>query len=245
MKRENEYIFSDDLKQKTFLQRLLYKLGFKKSRRLEEWERVIEKPTPEQLGLPTNEEINSDIEQFNSQTLFFGVARQIMVHFLNVERIDIEKEYYDNKFASIADFQILKDAINLLHVRQWILFDGECYYLTDMGRFMFKKIIDKDFQNFAHEMNITRLKNVLGVVCLYAFLAALYLMLSGCSNQPKAEKALLQAGYTEIKLGGFKWFGCNYGEVTANSFTAKAPNGNIVQGVVCSAPLMGNVIRTR
>lgn len=82
---------------------------------------------------------------------------------------------------------------------------------------------------------------MLKIVALATFAVAVA-GLTGCSNPQGATKALLDAGYTNIQVGGYGW-GCGQDDTTATKFTATGPTGRPVNGVVCSAFLKGNTIR--
>jgi hypothetical protein len=70
------------------------------------------------------------------------------------------------------------------------------------------------------------------------------LALAGCSNPEGATKALRGAGYTDIKLTGYRWIGCSKDDHYADGFEAKGPTGVPVTGVVCSGLMFkGSTIR--
>ncbi len=70
------------------------------------------------------------------------------------------------------------------------------------------------------------------------------IILSACSDAPTATKALESAGYTEVNVTGFKFFGCSEDDTFHTGFIAKGVNGKQVTGVVCSGFLKGSTIRT-
>jgi hypothetical protein len=84
------------------------------------------------------------------------------------------------------------------------------------------------------------MKNVL-------IIAAAVVLVSCSGDKSKAYNALRRAGYTDITVGGFT-LGCGKDDNYANSFNAKALNGETVSGVVCSggglAFTKGTTIRT-
>lgn len=69
------------------------------------------------------------------------------------------------------------------------------------------------------------------------------LVLTGCSDAPRATKALTQAGYTDIKTTGYSYFGCDEKDVYHTTFNAKGPTGIYTEGVVCSGWFKSNTIR--
>jgi len=71
-----------------------------------------------------------------------------------------------------------------------------------------------------------------------------FAVLAGCSSADSATRALESAGYSQIKITGFKFFGCSEDDSFRTGFTAVGPTGKPVSGVVCSAPLKGSTIRT-
>lgn len=70
------------------------------------------------------------------------------------------------------------------------------------------------------------------------------IILSGCSDAPTATKALEGAGYSEVNITGYKFFGCSEDDTFHTGFIAKGANGKQVTGVVCSGWLKGSTIRT-
>lgn len=71
------------------------------------------------------------------------------------------------------------------------------------------------------------------------------LTLAACTDVPKATRALEGAGYTQIEMTGWKMFGCSENDTFHTGFRAKGPNGQPVEGVVCSALLKGATIRVQ
>ncbi len=69
------------------------------------------------------------------------------------------------------------------------------------------------------------------------------LMLAGCSDAPTAERVLRQQNYKDIRITGFSWFSCGRDDSFATGFRAKAPNGETVEGVVCSGWFKGATVR--
>lgn len=67
--------------------------------------------------------------------------------------------------------------------------------------------------------------------------------LSACTNGDGAVRALEGAGYTNIKITGYRILGCSDDDTFHTGFTAKGSNGKPVSGVVCSGVLKGSTIR--
>lgn len=70
-------------------------------------------------------------------------------------------------------------------------------------------------------------------------------LLAGCTNADDATRALKAAGYTNIQITGYRWFGCGHLGGVHTGFLAKGLDASKVTGVVCSQWLVkGNTIRT-
>lgn len=69
-------------------------------------------------------------------------------------------------------------------------------------------------------------------------------VLLGCTNGEGAVRALEGAGYTNIKITGYRVFGCSEDDLSHTGFTATGPSGKPVTGVVCGGLLKGATIRT-
>jgi hypothetical protein len=65
-------------------------------------------------------------------------------------------------------------------------------------------------------------------------IAALLILLTACSDGDAAMHALRGAGYTNVEITGFKFFGCGKDDTFTTGFDAKGPTGEHVSGVVCS-----------
>ncbi len=55
-----------------------------------------------------------------------------------------------------------------------------------------------------------------------------------CSDPKTARRVLEQDGYTEVKITGWQFFGCDKHDDFTTGFMAKNANGALVNGVVCS-----------
>lgn len=70
------------------------------------------------------------------------------------------------------------------------------------------------------------------------------IMLTGCTQPKDAEKALMDAGYHPIYVGGYGWFQCSDKDVYATQFKAYSPDSSrIVTGCVCAGYFKGKTIR--
>jgi len=63
------------------------------------------------------------------------------------------------------------------------------------------------------------------------------LLLTGCTSQQDAERALDGAGFTNIQMTGYNFMACSEDDFYHTGFVAKNPQGNTVSGTVCSGML--------
>jgi len=77
-------------------------------------------------------------------------------------------------------------------------------------------------------------KIIVGVACM---------VLAACTNGDGAVRALEGAGYTNIKITGYRLTGCHDDDTFRTGFNATGPTGKNVTGVVCSGILKGATIR--
>lgn len=75
-------------------------------------------------------------------------------------------------------------------------------------------------------------------------LAAMMLVLVGCSDSDGAKRAVESMGYTNVKTHGWALFGCADDDAFKTKFTATGQNGKPVSGVVCGGFLKGSTVRT-
>lgn len=80
------------------------------------------------------------------------------------------------------------------------------------------------------------MKKTLSIVALLA--------LSACSSSDQVTRALQGAGYKDIRITGYSFFGCDEKDSFHTGFEATGPNGQRVDGVVCSGWFKGATIRT-
>lgn len=65
----------------------------------------------------------------------------------------------------------------------------------------------------------------------------------GCTDESGSRTALVSAGYSNIHLTGYRWFGCGEDDGYHTGFTATNPAGVRVSGVVCCGLMKGCTIR--
>lgn len=70
-----------------------------------------------------------------------------------------------------------------------------------------------------------------------AVMLALVLGLTGCTAPENATKHLLDAGYTNIQITGYKPFACSEDDVTRTGFTALGPTNRVVSDTVCGGSI--------
>ena len=75
------------------------------------------------------------------------------------------------------------------------------------------------------------------------FIVSLVICIVGCTNGDGAVRALEGAGYTNIKITGYRITGCHDDDTFRTGFKATGPSGKPVTGVVCSGILKGSTIR--
>jgi len=80
-------------------------------------------------------------------------------------------------------------------------------------------------------------------IMIFASVIALGAALSGCSDASKAIPALEDAGYKDIKIGGWSPFWCSEHDMFTTTFEATNPVGKRVSGAVCSSWFKGATIR--
>lgn len=70
------------------------------------------------------------------------------------------------------------------------------------------------------------------------------LLLISCTDEPRASRVLEEAGYTDIQITGYAWFGCSDGDDYRTGFSAKGPTGKRTTGAVCCGVVKDCTIRT-
>jgi hypothetical protein len=69
------------------------------------------------------------------------------------------------------------------------------------------------------------------------------LIVFGCTDADRAYQTLLNAGFSDVEITGYSFFGCSEDDVFHTKFTARNAHGNYVDGVVCSGWFKGATIR--
>lgn len=83
------------------------------------------------------------------------------------------------------------------------------------------------------------MKNIIAIAALAATLS-----LAGCGISPdQGAKTLAAMGMTDIKIGGYAWFGCSEDDTFRSNFTAIGQNGQPVSGVLCGGMFKGVTVR--
>ena len=72
---------------------------------------------------------------------------------------------------------------------------------------------------------------------------ALALLATACTDPDGARRALADAGYTDVRIGGYDVWGCDDKDTFATAFEATGPTGRPVKGVVCNGFWKGYTIR--
>ncbi len=75
------------------------------------------------------------------------------------------------------------------------------------------------------------------------YLLLAVLVLTACSDGNTARKVLINNGYTDVEITGYKPFMCGKDDTFSTGFKATAPGGHKVSGAVCSAFTKGSTIR--
>lgn len=63
------------------------------------------------------------------------------------------------------------------------------------------------------------------------------LMLTACTSETDARRALEAEGFKDIRVTGYDWFACAKDDTFHTGFVAKNREGREVKGVVCSGLL--------
>lgn len=69
------------------------------------------------------------------------------------------------------------------------------------------------------------------------------LALAACTDADGARRTVESHGFTNVKITGYRFFGCSDNDGWRTGFEATNPNGRRVTGVVCSALFKGNTLR--
>ncbi|WP_080437024.1 hypothetical protein [Burkholderia ubonensis] len=77
----------------------------------------------------------------------------------------------------------------------------------------------------------------------FALMVLAIVALAGCTDEPGARKALAGAGFKDVSITGYSFFGCDKHDIFSTGFEARGPTGQFVTGVVCSGWMKGATIR--
>ena len=67
--------------------------------------------------------------------------------------------------------------------------------------------------------------------------------LAACTDSEGARRTAENHGLTEVRITGYRFFGCSKDDLYHTGFEARAPNGRRVTGVVCSTFFKSNTLR--
>lgn len=69
-------------------------------------------------------------------------------------------------------------------------------------------------------------------------------IIASCTNKKGATRAIIDAGYHPIEVGGYGWWDCSKGDKIQTRFKAySADSSRIVTGCVCEGWFKGKTIR--
>lgn len=92
-------------------------------------------------------------------------------------------------------------------------------------------------------MTSTRFANrLIGFLVLCGIVVLLLFVPRACTDRDGAKRVLRQAGYTDVTVGGYRWWGAGGGWYVT-TFSATSPSGERVSGVVTSALVGSKTIR--
>jgi len=74
-------------------------------------------------------------------------------------------------------------------------------------------------------------------------LLTVVMALTSCTDNEGARRTLMQAGFTDIELTGYRFFMAGKEDTYCTGFKATSPNGFKVSGAVTGGPFKGNTIR--
>lgn len=82
------------------------------------------------------------------------------------------------------------------------------------------------------------------LITKFAIIIALSTAVISCTDPKGSTKALIDAGYHPIKVGGYGFFKCDEKDVFSTNFKAFSPDSSrIVTGCVCKGWFKGKTIR--
>ena len=68
------------------------------------------------------------------------------------------------------------------------------------------------------------------------------LMLASCTDSGATIRAAQEMGFTDVKVTGYRYFGCGEGYTFSTGFEATNPKGQRISGYNCSGFLRGSNI---
>jgi hypothetical protein len=77
----------------------------------------------------------------------------------------------------------------------------------------------------------------------FLFASAILLALVGCTREDATRRILIQSGYSQVEITGWRPFAAGKDDTFSTGFRAKAPNGQVVTGAVTSGLLKGWTVR--
>lgn len=66
-----------------------------------------------------------------------------------------------------------------------------------------------------------------------SIIASVLVALTGCTRPESATRVLLDAGYSDVQITGYRFFVCSENDTMHTGFRAKGPTGRPVTGTVC------------
>lgn len=84
---------------------------------------------------------------------------------------------------------------------------------------------------------------VISVVSFVFLVVTFLFILKGCHDDDSAKKILTNSNFKEIKITGYRFFGCDKSDLFHTGFEAINQNNVKVTGVVCKGFLKGSTIR--
>jgi hypothetical protein len=88
------------------------------------------------------------------------------------------------------------------------------------------------------------MSTIYGGIALAAVLLALAMVGVGMLGSDEKKIAAVEAlGMTEVRIGGYSFFGCAREDLIRSTFEARGANGKPVSGSVCGGLLKGYTVR--
>jgi len=77
----------------------------------------------------------------------------------------------------------------------------------------------------------------------HKFALVLFLLVSACTDESRAARILRAQGYKNVTIEGYRWFSCSKDDTYHTGFSAVAPSGEAVEGVVCCGIMKNCTVR--